>query len=243
MYSIRWKLILSYVLLSVGTASAVGVISYLLITNYVNKSVEDQMRLTAEGIEREVGPLFLTDSLDELEIVIDTLGIINNARIRVLDPRREAIADTHPGGISRFMAERGFHEMMLQLRPGAPERMRMDPRPIRPGAVGVEAIGNAPRPGNQHGRVFTTPVLQDGGIVGYVELLSPPDLLDTTLGRSRLYLLFSGIGAAAVAILLGSIMGRRLTTPLVRVGTAVTSMANGDLTVRADVNRGDEIGM
>ena len=247
-YSIRWKLILSYVLLSVGTASAVGVISYLLITNYANKSVENQMRITAEGIEREIGPLFLSDDLDELRIVTDTLGIINNARIRVLDLRREAIFDTHPGGVSRFMTERGIYEMMLRLRPGANGRTRIDPRITRPEGSPGNMMGNVvgdppPGPANPDGRVFTTPVRQDGGVVGYVELLSPPDLLDTTLGRSRLFLLFSGIAAAAVAILVGSIMGRRLTSPLLRVGTAVTNMAKGDLTVRADVNRNDEIGV
>ena len=44
MFSIRWKLTLSYVILSITTAAAVGAIAFFLIKGYVDKRAEDALQ-------------------------------------------------------------------------------------------------------------------------------------------------------------------------------------------------------
>lgn len=226
MFSIRWKLILSYVLLSVTTAVAVGVISFLLINGYVRKKGDEQMQLTAESIEAEIRPLFRHGSAAEIEFATDTLGMINNLRIRVLDLRKEVLADSHSGEIRLGAEFQSLERMRSEI-----ERRRI---PFDPGSP----RGMAP----PSGRVFTLPVREEGGVLGYIELQNPPDLVDSTLRRSRLYLILAGAAATAVAILIGLVMGRRLTSPILALSSAVRGMEEGDLSIRANIQRSDEIG-
>ncbi len=58
MFSIRWKLTLSYVILSVVTATAVGIIAFFLIKGFVDRKAEAELRFTAETIESQIRPLF-----------------------------------------------------------------------------------------------------------------------------------------------------------------------------------------
>ena len=92
MFSIRWKLTLSYVLLSVATAVVVGFVSFFLIKNYVDNKTKEQMHRTAESIEQEIRPLFGGGHVEEMKGIADAFGLANNLRIRVLDFQRELLA-------------------------------------------------------------------------------------------------------------------------------------------------------
>ena len=53
-----------------------------------------------------------------------------------------------------------------------------------------------------------------------------------------------GFGLLALAIAVIAVtVGRKITRPLKRISDAVERMAGGDLSVRLDRNRGDEIGI
>ncbi len=98
------------------------------------------------------------------------------------------------------------------------------------------------RDGLSMNRVFYLPIRENGGVVGYLELVNPPGLADTTLEKSRLFFVIAGAIAAALAALIGLIMGRRLTSPIVALTGTVGKMKEGDLSIRAEVKRKDEIG-
>ena len=248
MLSIRWKLIFSYVVLSVVTAALVGVISFALIRSYVTRQAEEQLKLTAESIERQLRPHLRDRETAQLQVLADILSVVNNLRIRTLDGRQRLLTDTHPEGIAGgrniaevfelFDAVREYPPMMLR----SPMNSRMPPPEMGRFGGGRSADTGLPTFAAIDGRVLRLRVQENGGLLGFIELQHPPDLAEQTLSRSRLYLAFAGLAAVAAAVGLGLAMGRRITNPLMSVSSAVRQIEAGNLTVRADVRRSDEIG-
>ena len=91
-----------------------------------------------------------------------------------------------------------------------------------------------------------TPVTMNGKQVGTVLVLgSPPPLgpLETQyLNRTNQALLYAALGAALVALGLGTILARTLTHPLRDLTTAIHAMARGDLKQHVSVKSRDELG-
>jgi signal transduction histidine kinase len=91
-----------------------------------------------------------------------------------------------------------------------------------------------------------TPIEVNGTQVGTVLVLgNPPPLgsLETQyLNRTNLALLYAALGAALVALVLGIILARTLTHPLRDLTTAIHAMAKGDLKQHVSVKSRDELG-
>ena len=86
------------------------------------------------------------------------------------------------------------------------------------------------------------PVGNQESSVGYVELSSLTDYSRQTFDTSRQALLLAAGGAALLAVALGLLMGRRLSTPITKLTQTSSKMSAGDLSVRAEVRNRDEIG-
>ena len=212
MFSIRWKLTLSYIFVSITTAVAVGLIAFFLIKGYVERKADEEMKMTARNIEQQIAPLMQERRLMEMDSLALALGITNDIRIRILDTQRRPVLDT-----SELLKMRNENQYM---------RMRGGPDfSFEPG-----------------GRMLTVPVERGGGVEGYIELHNPPSIADRTLSRSRIYLLFAGLAAVAAAAVLGLYMGKRLTSPLLVLSDTVAKMKSGNLSIRARFDRNDEIG-
>ena len=82
----------------------------------------------------------------------------------------------------------------------------------------------------------------DGGILGYVQLSERPNYRAQTLNSIRRALIWAGLAAVAVASVIGLGISRNLTAPLAGLAAAARRMGTGDLSVRAEVKRTDEIG-
>lgn len=232
MFSIRWKLVLSYVLLSAVTAVAMGVISFTLIRGFVNRQAKEQLEETAERIGEELQPYINDRDLTEMRNLAAALGLINNLRIRVLDGRERLLADTHT------MTDSYRNQIAENLERWGMGRM-VFPRLI----AGRETRMTPPRPGEMPpARELRIPVLQDDGVIGYIELENPPDLADRTLRASVTYFGIAGATALIAAVLIGLFMGGRLTSPIRRLTRTMETMQSGDLSIRSDVARNDEIG-
>jgi signal transduction histidine kinase len=91
-------------------------------------------------------------------------------------------------------------------------------------------------------RVMEPVIAPDGEIVGYVQLSERPNYRAGTLDSIRRALIWAGLAAVAVASAIGLGIGRNLSAPLVSLAAAARRMGTGDLRVRADVKRADEIG-
>jgi signal transduction histidine kinase len=110
-----------------------------------------------------------------------------------------------------------------------------------------------PGPGRQVGEVLPADVLanatpiQSGGVtVGW--LVVPEDAFARTRGEERFLgqlntaLIFGSLGAAALSILLGTLLARSLTRPLQDLTEATRAVADGDLQRQVPVRSKDEVG-
>ena len=77
---------------------------------------------------------------------------------------------------------------------------------------------------------------------GTVELSGPLSLSGETLRPLRSAVLFSGLGALAIALAVGLLFGRTISDPLHNLAGAARRMGEGDLGARAAAGRKDEIG-
>jgi signal transduction histidine kinase len=93
--SIRWRLVLSYVLLTLLTVTMVGVLALSLIEQYVGQQETEHLSANADAVARRALPLVwpIVRPAPLLELA-QTSSFLGNARIRILDSRREALADS-----------------------------------------------------------------------------------------------------------------------------------------------------
>ena len=82
----------------------------------------------------------------------------------------------------------------------------------------------------------------DGQSLGLVRASRPLDEIDQRIFELLQRVVFSAVIALAVALLLGWLVGRRITGPLRRVSAAVASLEQGDYSRRIHVDSDDEIG-
>jgi signal transduction histidine kinase len=91
------------------------------------------------------------------------------------------------------------------------------------------------------------PIVVGGRQVGTLLNVRSADVVldaqaQTFLDRVRTSLLWAGLGAVVLSLLLGVALSRLLTAPLARLTRAAQAVAGGDLTQRVEVRSRDEIG-
>jgi signal transduction histidine kinase len=87
-----------------------------------------------------------------------------------------------------------------------------------------------------------TQLTNSGQTVAMVQLSEGPAYTVTALRSTLVAWLVAGVAAVLLAAMVGWLMSRRLTRPLLALTAASDGMAHGDLTVRTEVGRADEIG-
>jgi signal transduction histidine kinase len=110
------------------------------------------------------------------------------------------------------------------------------------GSADEPAPGEAPVQVPRNFLTVTMPVDVQDVNLGYIEISSPLSLQREAIGTMSSSLLFSGLGALAVAVAFGLLFGKTLTDPLRSLAFAAKRMADGDLSVRAPGSRQDEMG-
>ncbi len=99
-------------------------------------------------------------------------------------------------------------------------------------------------PARRSAEILTVPILDESEVaLGYVELSEGP-----TYGREIIASVARGLALASNAgVILAAVMGwmisRRISVPLVKLAETATRMAGGELSTRADPDRSDEIGL
>ncbi len=91
-----------------------------------------------------------------------------------------------------------------------------------------------------------TPIVVGGQTVGTVLAAAPPPGPDPRqqqyLDRTNQALLIGGVGAGAVALLVGLLLSRYFLRPLTELTLAIRAMRQGDLSQRVEVRTQDELG-
>ncbi len=91
-------------------------------------------------------------------------------------------------------------------------------------------------------QVLAVPVGEAGAPLGYVEIGHGPDLGSEAVATTRKAFTYAALGAMALAVIVGLVVARGLTAPLLELGAVASRMSGGDLSTRAPVHGKDEIG-
>ena len=94
-------------------------------------------------------------------------------------------------------------------------------------------------PAPAQGPEVTVPVHFDNQVVGFVQMTNRFTFFAEPLLAIRRVLVVAGLGAVLVAVLLGFLMSRTLTAPLMVLSSATRKMEEGDLAVRAPESVGE----
>jgi signal transduction histidine kinase len=313
--SIRWRLVASFVLLTLLTVSLVGVLSISLLRRYVEGQERDYLTANAEAVAQQAIPhMRPTPHPAKLEELARTASFLGNARARILDGDGRVLADsgrissrkqalwimTSPGSgtpspyeqfpgsvilvpsahlgddVDRVLEDlelRGLvpyvlevnEDLLRQLPPGSEffvaERMvspwgarfllgssrqvgaMTDRERAETTPVAVEwPSESAEFPQSQAARVVSVPIQSGGDTLGFVELSKGPDVVAESVATARRAILLAGGGTTLLAVAVGLLVSGWLTRPLRELTEAATEMSGNDLSVRAPVRRGDEIG-
>ena len=93
--SIRWRLVASYVLLTLLTVSVIGVLALQIVGQYVRQQELDDLQANARSIARQAQPLMMPQArLVEMARLAQTAAYLGEARVRILDARRQPLADS-----------------------------------------------------------------------------------------------------------------------------------------------------
>ncbi len=97
--SIRWRLVTSYLLITLLTAGVVSVLALSLLQRSIRQQELAYLTTTAEGLARQALPL-VEPALDRegLGNLVRAAAFLGNVRIRILDPQREALVTSAQAG-------------------------------------------------------------------------------------------------------------------------------------------------
>lgn len=103
--SIRWRLVLSYVLLTLLTVFVLGAITFSFVNEYVKNLETTFLTSNAEAIASQAS-LYLRPRYRPVELteLVDAASILGNVRVIIHNHNGELIADSgRPSGIDRFI--------------------------------------------------------------------------------------------------------------------------------------------
>jgi signal transduction histidine kinase len=93
--SIRWRLVLSYVFITLLSVSMVGLLALSLVRYFVGQQETDHLTHNAEAVARQAAPLIWpVVQHEELEQLVRTSAILGNAHVRILNSDGSVLADS-----------------------------------------------------------------------------------------------------------------------------------------------------
>lgn len=281
LYSIRWRLLLTYAGIALLAAIALGGLLLFTLRSYYDQRERDYMTASADVVTRSAEQLLRDDVPDDvLQAATNIYAFIVLARVQVLDVDRQVIADSGAMAEGDIVSLEYLKPEPLGptttdagLPPGAPPpatpdtgfetylRIRREeitvpdisagqliwreyPMWSRRGALDRLLTGEASS--ESHTDVVVTVPLQDHRtheVIGYLVLSEGPTF-GTEIVRD---VAEKTVVAGALAVLLAGVVGwftsRRISHPVLALAETTARMAEGDLSVRANVDRRDEVGL
>ena len=218
-----WRLYLGYFALIVLTASILGGLIFRQIKEDSLEEIQISLRTNALFLREFAGRRPTDESSTQLQDRIRTLGREMGARLTVIAADGAILADSDqdPAGMDNQLNR---PEILRARSHGLDTRPRLSD--IR-GAPGIS---------------LALPVGENSGSDGYIRVSMPLSAVDERLERSGRAILGGTIIVAAVALILGLLVARRLFRPLISMTRIADSMAKGDYGQRVSIARTDEIG-
>jgi two-component system phosphate regulon sensor histidine kinase PhoR len=232
-----WNLYLGYIaLILLTTATIAGLLSRQLEEDYLadtERLLTDKAALLREAAasafapDTEVPPTAAPSAdalLTNLRRITTRLGRETGTRYTIIASDGTVLADSEED----------------------PDRMDLHDRRPEVAAARVHGSGMARRYSDTletHMMYVALPVPENGATLGFVRAALPLSTIDQRLGRLRAVAVLGAALAGVAALLIGFLVGRRLTKPLTEMAAVASSMADGNYHERLEIRHRDEVGL
>ena len=253
--SLRKRLPLSFAAVALFTMIVLGAILIPLLSSYYARAEVSYLQAGAQraatdlsevdwsavAVEKAAGTTSGTETTAATQRA-KIVALSNQLRVQVYSAAGTLLvdsgspADIDPSGVGGDRGSQGSSEDRGATLDG--QGGRGLPSPVGSGLFGGEQTTGLPR----SDRSMETPLTSNGSVVAKVRLSEGPAYGSAVLRSTLIGWLLAGAAAVILAALLGWAASRRLTKPLLAITAASDKMAHGDLTVRTEVRRSDEIG-
>ncbi|MCD4687249.1 MAG: HAMP domain-containing histidine kinase, partial [Anaerolineae bacterium] len=294
LYSIRWRLLLSYAGIALLAALALGGLLLFTLRSYYDQRERDYMHASADIVKRSAELLLRDDPPEDvLQGAVDIYAFVGLARVRLLDVDQQMIVDSgsvagwntvnleyrksqnfdsvplptdiviggwpgsRPGGLDgdfsvygEVVVEEGTYLFIQQGEFTPPEGEREQPAwqryPLMSRRGALDQILTGETSQGSHTNVVVTVPLMDrhtGEVLGYLEMSEGPAFGTEIVNDVAERAVVAGLIAVLLAGVAGWFTSRRISQPVLALAENTARMAEGDLSVRADVDRRDELGL
>ncbi len=223
--SLRRRLSVSFAAIAVLDALVIGLVLLPILAEHYSTAERTYLEGAAERAVRDLAGVAWSDRA-ALASQAQQLALITQARVRLTDASGVVVADVP-----------------------APTTVPAPPAPQPlPNPLGVGLFGDTPSPASlprsdqRVDRPVNRAAAAGASLVGHVELSEAPAYEQVALlNVAKVWALASLLGVLAAA-LVGMAVSAWLSRPVRALTAASDAMARGDLSVRADVTRDDELG-
>jgi signal transduction histidine kinase len=268
-YSIRWRLPLSYAGIALLTAVALNGLLLFTLRSYYNQREHDYLVVSGQALTRQAERMIHDQlSTSEIQSAISLTALVVQARIELMDVNHQVIADS--GSLDEleqmnvgFVRQNSNDSPIAVIGPdreeipyltGPPEpgtsqeRGSQDepyryPIEVQRGPFGRLRTDDA-SPGRYSDQKATVPVYDpSGNLVGYLKLSDGPEFGSTIVEDVAEKGTIAGAIAVLIAAAAGFFISRSINHPVLALVAVTRQMARGDLAARVDLNRRDEFGL
>lgn len=223
-HSIRWRIILPFVLLVLGVMLSSGYVLNRFFEQTYLDNLAARLSTKAQVIGLEVAPRLQNPSS---EIVLDAEAVhwaqVFEARVTIIASNGEVVGESHD---DRHTMDNHLNrpEVTEALQSGEASSIRYSE------TVGYQMMYLA--------RIIT----EEGQTLGIVRVALPLGQVQSDLSSLRNILMGVTLGMATLAALLAGLIANHITRPIRNLTVSVRKLALGDLDVRPGRARLDEIG-
>lgn len=265
--SLRWQLTLSYAAIALLAVLTLGIALLGALRSFYREQELSYLRNNAVAIAADIAPRILAGDQPALEAQIAAYAFLTQTRVQIMDEGGQSnLADSGELGanvpaISVDVDSRGFPDILTvveeelaieerqQIEDGTISSQQIVTRttllPAQGSLYGFDlGVAAPPAESERSSLAVSTAILNESGeVIGQLRLSQGP-----AYGRDILRSVTAGWALASfVAVLLAALAGwlvsRRLTLPLLGLTAVTGRMADGDLSVRADVAGSNEVGL
>ena len=216
-YSVRRRLLLNSLLVSLVAIAAAGLVTYGLFWRYFVRGEQQYLQTQANQMLNPLQDTLVRGDLQALETIIRERAFLARLRAKVFDVNDNLLVDS-----GRFDPTRL-----------PPERVGEGVQPLPPNVALPGLTVNTPFIPPISDEVMRFPLYQQNELIGWLELSEGPAVGEPVLRDTRYFLLASSVAALLLAGFVGLWSARQVIKPLAELGAAADRMAQGDLSSRA----------
>lgn len=219
-----WKLTAGYALCVIATALIVGTLLASRMERNALEVVEARLAAESRLLAALAAPRLVTEDVGEFQELVESVGAEIGIRLTVVSAEGGVVADSAED--PELMDDHGERPEILDAR-------------LRGTGVARRLSRTLDQRMLYHARAVNGP---GGELLGYARVALPLQNLHERLADLRSTVVAGATIASAVALLLGLILARQLTRPVLALKAAAEAIAEGRYGTRLHLHSADELG-